>query len=495
MDGISKRFGTVQALDNVSLKVRPGTIHALLGENGAGKSTLMKILFGIYRRDEGSVNFLGNPINFSGPHEALKNGISMVHQELDLVPERTVMENIWLGRYPKKGPFVDAKKMFNDTKELFDSMDIDIKPNTIIRQLSVSYKQLSEICKAISFESKILVMDEPTSSLTEKEVDKLVDILNKLRSQGCGIIYITHKLEEVQRIADEITVLRDGKLAHHGTIEQFDSNQIVTAMVGREMSEIFPPKDNVISDEIKLEVKDLVGEGHNTVKGVSLQLRKGEILGIAGLLGSRRTELVETIFGLRKIKSGEITIDGKKVDIRNVRNAIDHGIALVTEERKLNGVFLELNVMFNAGVTNINQKGTYRNFLKLLSTKKMAESAKWVIDTLKVKTPTHLARMGKLSGGNQQKVIIGRWLLLNPDILILDDPTRGIDVGAKFEIYQLIIDLAKQGKSIIMISSEMNELFGVTDRIVVMSNGYSTGSQIRGEYQQDEIFKLSAERL
>ena len=495
MQGISKRFGPVQALDDVKFQVRPGTIHALLGENGAGKSTLMKILFGIYQRDSGEIRLNGEPITFTGPHHALSNGISMVHQELDLVPDRTVMENIWLGRYPRNLLFINQKKMYQDTKELFDTMGIDIKPNTTVRNLSVSYKQLSEICKAISYESSIIVMDEPTSSLTEKEVDKLMGILSMLREQGRGVIYITHKLEEVRRIADDVTILRDGKFIQSGPVGEFDSNQIVSLMVGREMSDIFPPKNNVVSDEIKLEVKNLCGEGRNTVKNASFQLRKGEVLGIAGLLGSRRTELVETVFGLRKAQSGEVFLDGKKVSIKSAQQAIRHGIALVTEERKLNGVFLELSVIFNALISNLNQPGTYRNFLRLLCERKMAESAEWVIKTFRVKTPNHTIRMGKLSGGNQQKVIVGRWLLLNPDILILDDPTRGIDVGAKYEIYQLIIDLAKQGKSIIMISSEMNELFNVADRIVVMSNGYSTGCLDREDFQQDDIFKLSAQRL
>lgn len=496
MKNVSKLFGgVVQALDGVDFNVRPGTIHGLVGENGAGKSTLMKVLFGIHQKDTGEIKVKGKTVNFTGPHDALTNGISMVHQELDLVPDRTVMENIWLGRFPKKFFLIDKKKMYQDTKDLFDMMEVNIKPDAIVRHLPVSSRQITEICKAISYNSDIIVMDEPTSSLTENEVDKLMDILNTLREQGRGVVYISHKLDEVKRITDDITVLRDGMMVSNGLTKDYEINDIISHMVGRDMDQIFPPKTNVVSDEVKLEVKNLSGAGTHTIKDVSFKLHKGEILGFAGLLGSRRTELVETLFGLRKVESGEIYLEGKKVSVKSVRSAIKKGFALVTEERKLNGVFLGLSVGFNSLITNLNEFGTYRSSIRLLSNKKMGDAAKWVIDTLGVRTPSQHERIGKLSGGNQQKVVIGRWLLLDPDILILDDPTRGVDVGAKYEIYQLINDLAKQGKSIIMTSSEMNELFGVADRIVVMSNGYSTGDLKREEYQQDKVFKLSAERL
>jgi methyl-galactoside transport system ATP-binding protein len=496
MKQISKLFGgVVQALDTVDFSVRPGTIHGLVGENGAGKSTLMKILFGMHQKDSGEIKLNEKTVNFSGPYDALTSGISMVHQELDLVPERTVMENIWLGRFPKKFFLIDKKKMYRDTKELFDMMDVNIKPDAIVSHLPVSSRQITEICKAVSYDSNIIVMDEPTSSLTEKEVDKLMGILKTLREQGRGVVYISHKLDEIKHITDDITILRDGKMVNAGLTKDYEINDIISHMVGRDMEHIFPEKTNVVSHEVKLEVKNLSGMGKNTIKDVSFKLHKGEILGLAGLLGSRRTELVETLFGLRKAESGEIYLEGKKISVKSAKQAIKNGFALVTEERKLNGVFLGLSVGFNALITNLNQFGTYRNPVHLLNNKKMNESAKWVINTLGVRTPNQYERIGKLSGGNQQKVIIGRWLLLDPDILILDDPTRGVDVGAKYEIYQLINDLAKQGKSIIITSSEMNELFGVADRIVVMSNGYSTGSLKREEYQQDTVFKLSAERL
>ncbi|HWR24277.1 MAG TPA: sugar ABC transporter ATP-binding protein [Feifaniaceae bacterium] len=494
MENISKCFGAVKALDRVSLLVRPGTIHALVGENGAGKSTLMNILFGIHARDEGEIWLKGNAVSFVGPYDALLHGISMVHQELDQVPERTVMENIWLGRYPTRHLLVDHAKMYKDTKEIFDRMDVSIKPDAPVRSLPVSLRQMAEIGKAISYDSEIIVMDEPTSSLTEKEVDKLMQILDILRAQGHGIIFITHKLEEVKRIADDITVMRDGRHIVTAPVKEYSINQIVAQMVGREMDKLYPPKDNV-PGEVMLEVKNLKGVGKNTIKDVSFTLRKGEILGVAGLLGSRRTELVETLFGLRKVESGEVLLNGKHIAVKTPQQAIRRGFALVTEERKLDGVYANLSILFNALITKLNRKGTCRNRILLLSRKKMREDAKWVVEQLRVKTPSPFVKMCKLSGGNQQKVIIGRWLLMNPDILMLDDPTRGIDVGAKYEIYQFIINLAKEGKSIIMISSEMPELFGIADRVMVLSNGYTTGCIERSELRQDEIFMLSALKL
>ncbi|OQB24369.1 MAG: Galactose/methyl galactoside import ATP-binding protein MglA [Firmicutes bacterium ADurb.Bin182] len=494
MEHICKSFGVVKALDDVTFTVRPGTVHALVGENGAGKSTLMNVLFGIHQRDSGEIWLKDKTVCCANPHDALMHGISMVHQELDQVSERTVMENIWLGRYPARLMLVDHKKMYHDTKKIFESMGVDIDPKATVKNLPVSYRQMAEIAKAISYNSDIIVMDEPTSSLTEKEVDKLMQLMNIIRGQGRGIIFITHKLDEVKRIADDITIMRDGKRIWTGDVKEYDINQIVSLMVGREMDNLYPPKDNV-PEETVLEVRNLKGMGKNAVKDVSFKLRKGEILGIAGLLGSRRTELVETIFGLRPIESGEILLNGKPIVNKSPQQAIKNGFALVTEERKFNGNFPGMSVLFNALITKFNRRGAYRNNLNLLSSKKMAKDAQWVIDTLRVKTPGSAIKMSKLSGGNQQKVIIGRWLLLNPDILLLDDPTRGIDVGAKYEIYQFIINLAKQGKSIIMISSDMSELFGVADRVMVMSNGYETGCLDRSELNQETIFKLSAQRL
>lgn len=491
MKNVSKSFPGVKALDKANLTVKPHSVHALMGENGAGKSTLLKCLFGIYAKDEGDILFLGKPVNFKTSKEALENGISMVHQELNLVKQVSVMDNLWLGRYPLKGPFVDHDKMYRDTKTIFDELDIDVDPRDKVAKLSVSQMQMIEIAKAFSYNAKIVIMDEPTSSLSEKEVEHLFKIIQKLKDRGCGIIYISHKMDEIFKICDEITILRDGKWVNTVAIKDTTMEQIVSMMVGRELTQRFPEKTNTPKETV-LVVEHLTAKNQPSIQDVSFELRKGEVLGIAGLVGAKRTDIVETLFGVREKSGGTITLNGKAVNNRNAFEAINNGFALVTEERRSTGIYANLSIEFNSLISNMK---SYLGKLGLLSNKKMKSDTQWVIDAMNVKTPSHQTSIGSLSGGNQQKVIIGRWLLTQPEILMLDEPTRGIDIGAKFEIYQLILDLANKDKGIIMISSEMPELLGVTDRILVMSNGKVAGIVETAKTSQEEILQLAAKYL
>ena len=491
MENISKEFPGVKALDNVQLKLRPGTVHALMGENGAGKSTLMKCLFGIYEKNTGKILLDGVEVNFKSTKEALENGVSMVHQELNQVLQRNVLDNIWLGRYPMKGFFVDEKKMYNDTINIFKDLDIKVDPRKKVADLPIAERQMIEIAKAVSYKSKVIVMDEPTSSLTEKEVEHLFRIIKKLKESGVGIIYISHKMEEIKMISDEITILRDGKWISTNDVSKISTEQIISMMVGRDLTERFPKKDNTVKEMI-LEVKNLTALNQPSIQDVSFELYKGEILGIAGLVGSKRTEIVETIFGIRPKEKGEIILNGKTVKNKNPEDAIKNGFALVTEERRSTGIFSMLDIAFNSVISNLDR---YKNKFKLLKNKDIEKDTKWIVDSMRVKTPSYSTKIGSLSGGNQQKVIIGRWLLTEPEVLMLDEPTRGIDVLAKYEIYQLMIDLAKKDKGIIMISSEMPELLGVTDRILVMSNGRVAGVVKTSETNQEEIMELSAKYL
>lgn len=492
MDNISKEFPGVKALDGVNLKVRPYSVHALMGENGAGKSTLMKCLFGIYKKDTGNILLDGKEINFTSAKEALDNGVSMVHQELNQVTQRNVLDNIWLGRFPMKGIFVDEKKMYDDTVAIFKDLDINVDPRQKVADLSISQRQMIEIAKAVSYNSRIIVMDEPTSSLTENEVQHLFRIIKKLREKGCGIVYISHKMEEIKEICDDITIMRDGKWVATDSVAKLTTDQIINMMVGRDLTNRFPPKDNEIK-EVILKIENLSALRQPSVKEACFELHKGEILGVAGLVGSKRTDIVETIFGIRDKASGKIIINGKEVENKTPGEAIKNGFALVTEERRATGIFSMLDIKVNSIISNID---SYKSkALGLLDNKKMSEDTKWVVDSMRVKTPSQKTPIGSLSGGNQQKVILGRWLLTEPDVLMLDEPTRGIDVGAKYEIYQLMIDLAKKDKGIIMISSEMPELLGVTDRILVMSNGRVAGIVNTKETTQEEILALSAKYL
>ena len=487
MHGISKEFPGVKALDNVDLVVRPGTVHALMGENGAGKSTLMKCLFGIYKQDGGEIRIDGQSVHFTGPKNAMENGVAMVHQELNQVLQRSVMENIWLGRFPKQGGLVSHKVMFEETKKVFDDLDIPVNPKTIIGKLSVSQRQMVEIAKAVSYNAKILVLDEPTSSLTQEEVEHLFVIINKLRAKGVAMVYISHKMEEILRISDEVTIMRDGQWIATEYASGLTTDKIIKLMVGRDLTELFPPKTNVPGDVV-MEVKNLTGKYMPSCIDVSFNLHKGEILGVAGLVGSRRTELLETIFGIAHHDKGEILKDGKPIQNKTPKDAIANGFAMLTEERRATGIFGGMSILFNSVIANIKN---YRNGI-LLSNATMKTDTQWVIESMRVKTPSQKTHIRSLSGGNQQKVIIGRWLLTKPEILLLDEPTRGIDVGAKYEIYQLIINLANEGKSVIVVSSEMPELLGICDRIMVMSNGHLAGTLDIKDANQEEIMRLAA---
>ena len=488
MRGITKEFPGVKALDGVSLTVRPGTVHALMGENGAGKSTLMKCLFGIYAKDSGTITLDGREVNFKSSKEAMENGVAMVHQELNQALTRTVTDNLWLGRYPKVGGImVSESTMRKRTKEIFDQLEVHVDPKAIMSTLPVSQRQMVEIAKAVSYNAKVIVFDEPTSSLTETEVEHLFRIINMLRDKGCGIIYISHKMEEILRISDDVTIMRDGQWVATRPASELTMNEIIRLMVGRELTNRFPPKDNVPGEAI-LEVENLSGK-YTRLKEASFQLRKGEILGIAGLDGSGRTEVLENLFGSMTKGSGTIRLHGKEIKNRNPRESIKNGFALLTEERRATGIFGIRDILDNTVISNLK---SYLIGGICLSDKKMREDTDWAIQAMRIKTPSQKTQIRSLSGGNQQKVIIGRWLLTKPEVLLLDEPTRGIDVGAKYEIYQLIIDLAKEGKGVIMVSSEMPELLGVCDRILVMSGGILAGEVDAKNTSQEEILTLAA---
>lgn len=491
MQGIEKAFPGVKALDGVGLQLRRGTVHALMGENGAGKSTLMKCLFGIYRKDAGKIVLDGNSVEFEDTKHALLSGVAMVHQELIQVQSTRVMDNIWLGRFPMKGLFIDEDKMYKDTLAIFNQLDIQIDPKRRIGDMQVSEKQMVEIAKAVSYDSKVLVMDEPTSSLTEKEVSHLFKIIRSLKAKGVGIVYISHKMEELAQIADDVTIFRDGKWIATRPVAEITTDEIINLMVGRDLTNRFPPKTNTPQGKL-LEVKDLTAKYQPSIKEVSFDLRQGEILGVAGLVGSRRTDVLEALFGMRTLEKGSLIKHGRALVNKNPRRAIKNGFALVTEERRETGIFAELDIRFNATLANLD---SYKRLLVLLNGKTINKDTDWVIDSMRVKTPSKQTKIQSLSGGNQQKVIVGRWLLTEPDVLLLDEPTRGIDVGAKYEIYQLMIDLANTGKGIIMVSSEMPELLGVTDRILVMSDGRLAGIVETKATNQEEIMRLAAKFL
>jgi methyl-galactoside transport system ATP-binding protein len=492
MNGISKSFPGVLALDDVTVKVRPGTVHALMGENGAGKSTLMKCLFGIYSVDQGEILLDGKKVVFSNSRQALDHGISMIHQELLSIPSRSVMENLWLGRFPMMGfgpfKFINHHRMYEESKKLFAELRIDIDPKKWVRDLSVSKAQSVEIAKAVSYNAKVIIMDEPTSSLTEHEVSHLFEIIRKLRDQGVAIIYISHKLEEILTISDEVSIMRDGKSVGTYHAKELTTDLIINLMVGRDLTHRFPPRSNVPGDVV-MRVENLTSAERHSFRDVSFELRKGEILGVGGLVGAKRTELIESIFGLRPVASGVIRIDGKPEKIGNPIRAKKLKIALLTEERRATGIFPMLSVKDNMLIANI---GKYIRF-GLLNEKRGSVDTRRSIEVLRVKTPGERTRIRDLSGGNQQKVLIARWLLTEPDILILDEPTRGIDVGAKYEIYTLITDLAQRGKSIIMISSEMPELLGLSDRIMVMCEGRMTGILDGKDATQEKIMTLATQ--
>ncbi|MFN8492835.1 MAG: sugar ABC transporter ATP-binding protein [Caldilineaceae bacterium] len=485
MENISKAFPGVKALSDVQLTVHRGTVHALMGENGAGKSTLMKVLIGMYTLDSGTITFQGKPVQIPDTETALKLGISMIHQELSPVPYMTVAENIFLGREPL-GRFglIDKRKLIADTQALLDRLEIKLNPTTLMKNLSVASTQMVEIAKAISYDASLIIMDEPTSAITEREVDHLFRMIRVLKEKGVAIIYITHKMDEVFQIADEITVFRDGK--HIATVPaaQTNKNSLIAMMVGRELTSIFPKEDAPIG-EVILSVRNLTRKG--IVHDVSFDLRRGEILGLAGLMGAGRTEVIEGIFGIKKIDAGEIIVKGKKVQIKAPADAIRHGMALLTEDRKLTGIMGVLPVRDNimiASLRNYEHRGFLNNRL-------INETCNREKGRLDIKTPSMDQLIKLLSGGNQQKVLVSRWLLTVPDILILDEPTRGIDVGAKSEIHRLMSKLAQEGKAIIMISSELPEILGMSDRVLVMHEGRVGGEFARQDATQENIMRAA----
>ena len=486
LKGICKSFPGVKALDNVQLSVRPGTVHALMGENGAGKSTLMKCLFGIYKMDAGEIYLDGEKIDIKDPDDAMSKGIAMVHQELQPVLARSVGENLFLGRFPTKnyGPLkvIDHKKMYEDTKMWLDEVGMDFDPKAQLGSLSIGQMQSVEIAKAVSHQAKVVIFDEPTSSLSDKEVDALFRIMNDLRSKGVAMIYISHKMDEIKRIADDITVMRDGGYVGTWPAAEMTTEQIIAKMVGRELTNIYPPKNDTKAGEVLLDVRGYSSIHDRSFQDCSFTLRRGEILGFGGLVGAQRTELMEGIFGMRHIKSGEVYIKGKKMNIKRPQDAIRGGIGMITEDRRGTGILGCLSIADNVSISSLDQ---YLHYGIKLNKKKIEQLVKDNVAKLSIKTPSSKTLIQSLSGGNQQKVLISRWLANNPDILIMDEPTRGIDVGAKYEIYQIMIDLAKQGKGIIMISSEMPELIGMSNRILVMCNGHITG-EVQGEEATQE---------
>ncbi|MCI8879032.1 MAG: sugar ABC transporter ATP-binding protein [Oscillospiraceae bacterium] len=494
MRGVCKSFPGVKALDHAQLHLRPGTVHALMGENGAGKSTLMKCMFGIYKMDEGEIIFEGQKVSIADPLEALKMGIAMVHQELQPIPARTVGENIFLGRYPMKKalgfiPIVDHKKMYEDTAALLKKVRMDFDPRQMLGELSVSQMQSVEIAKAVSANCKVLILDEPTSSLTQNEVEALFRIVEDLKSEGVSIVYISHKMDEILRISDEVTIMRDGQYIGTWPAKELTTDSIITKMVGRELTNLFPQRENK-PGEVVFRVEDFTSINPKSFRNVNFELRKGEILGVGGLVGAQRTELMEGLFGIRSHTTGRITYKGKEMRINRPKDAIDQGVAMLTEDRRATGILGVLSVADNISVASLKQ---YLDFHVCINDRKVEQLVQDNVAKMNIKTPSSKTQIKSLSGGNQQKVLIGRWLANDPDVLILDEPTRGIDVGAKYEIYCIIAELAKQGKSIIMISSEMSELIGMSDRVMVMCDGRVTGFIDGQDATQENIMELATQ--
>ncbi len=494
MTGVCKAFPGVKALDNVELKLRPGKVHALMGENGAGKSTLMKCMFGIYKMDQGQILMDGQPVTISDPMDALSKGIAMVHQELQPIPARTVGENIFLGRYPMKKalgfiPMVDHAKMYADTANLLKRVRMNFDPKQKVGELSVSQMQSVEIAKAVSANCRVLILDEPTSSLTANEVEALFRIIEDLKAEGVAIVYISHKMDEILRIADEVSIMRDGKYIGTWEAGELTTEKIITRMVGRELTNLYPKRENT-PGEVVFEVKDFTSINPRSFRNVSFQLRKGEILGVGGLVGAQRTELMEGLFGIRSHTTGQIFYKGKELTITRPKDAIDQGVAMLTEDRRGSGIMGVLSVADNISIASLNR---YLDHGCFINGKKVEQLVQDNVQKMNIKTPSSKTLIKSLSGGNQQKVLVGRWLANNPDVLILDEPTRGIDVGAKYEIYCIIADLAKEGKSIIMISSEMSELIGMSDRIMVMCDGRVTGFVEGNEATQENIMTYATQ--
>jgi ribose transport system ATP-binding protein len=485
MKNIHKSFPGVYALNAVDFELKAGEVHALLGENGAGKSTLIKVLGGIYTADQGDIFIEGKKVDIKGVKSAQESGISIIHQELVLVPHMTVAENIFLGREPMLGMFVNSMKMYEEAQELLDAYDTKINSKTLVGKLTIAQQQMVEIVKAISYHSKILVMDEPTSSISDKEVKFLFDTMRALTAKGVGIIYISHKMSELEEVCDRVTVMRDGTYIGTKVVKETTKDQLISMMVGRELKNYYT-RDYLEQGEVLLKCENI--SDHNMVNGASFELKKGEIVGFAGLVGAGRSELMKCIFGLTKEYSGDIYIEGKKSMIKSPSDAIKYGIALVPEDRKVEGLYQVQSVKFNSTIEVL------QDFMKgiAVNSQKEDEITQKYIDMMSTKTPSRNQLISKLSGGNQQKVMIGRWLATSPKILILDEPTRGVDVGAKSEIYAIMNRLVKTGMSIIMISSEMPEIINMSDRIYVMCGGKVTGCLQHEEVTQEKIMTLAA---
>lgn len=486
-EGISKQFPGVKALNKVGIKIKAGSVHALMGENGAGKSTLMKCLIGIYHPDEGTIKVRGETVTFNDTLDALHAGIAMIHQELNLVPHMTVAENIWLGREPVQYGFVNHDLLNSKTQDLLQHLNIKLKPNMMVGELNIASQQMVEIAKAVSYDADVLIMDEPTSALTEGEVFHLFAIIKELKEQGKGIIYISHKMDEIFEITDEVSIFRDGLFVATDKTENLTKQSLITMMVGRELTHMFPKFNNNIGEEV-LKVSALRRDG--LFRDISFSVKRGEILGVAGLVGAGRSEVMESLFGMHPADGGEIFIEGLPVNIDSPSKAIEQGLAFLTEDRKKSGLFLVLSVVENMSIVNLSE---YINKKGFVSHGQMAQDCMEQIKKLNIKTPTMDQIINNLSGGNQQKVLIARWLLAQPKILILDEPTRGIDVGAKSEIYRLISELANRGVAIILVSSELPEIIGMSDRVMVMHGGHITGILDKQDANQEKIMALASE--
>ncbi|MFU0832347.1 MAG: ABC transporter, ATP-binding protein [Oscillospiraceae bacterium] len=490
MKGIDKSFPGVHALDHVDLELRKGEVLALMGENGAGKSTLMKVLTGIYKKDSGTITYEGREVEFNNPRQAQDAGIVIVHQELNMIGHLTVAQNIFIGREPRSGPIIDDAKMNADAKKLFDQLNIDIDPRETMNRLTVGKQQMCEIAKAISHQAKVIVFDEPTAALTDAEIEQLFKIIRDLREKQLGIIYISHRMDEINRITDRVTVMRDG--CYVGTLitKECTKDDIINMMVGRVIYETPKTESKVKPDApVVLKVEHL--NAGRMVQDVSFELRKGEILGVAGLMGAGRTEMARALFGADPKDSGDIYINGKKVDIRTPQQAVAAGLSYLSEDRKRYGLVLKKNLFENSTLTCLQNYCKGGCFINKQAERKVTQE---YVEKLKIKTPGVDQLVVNLSGGNQQKVIIGKWLIGDADILIFDEPTRGIDVGAKQEIYELMNQLAEQGKSIIMISSEMAEILRMSDRIIVMCEGKITGELGIEEATQAKVMHLATLR-
>lgn len=494
LKNVSKSFPGVKALDGVQLNLRPGSVLALMGENGAGKSTLMKCLFGIYHMDEGEIYIDGQKVEIKDPDDAMAKGVAMVHQELQPVPARSIAENMYLGRFPvhKYGPLqvIDHKTMVEESKKWLGQLGLDFDPNALLGSLSIGQMQCVEIAKAVSHNAKVIIFDEPTSSLSDKEVEFLFRIMNQLRDQGVSMIYISHKMDEIKRIADDVEIMRDGHYIGTWPAKELSIDDIITKMVGRELTEVYPEAKHEIGDVI-LECEDICSIHERSFQHVSFNVRKGEIVGFGGLVGAQRTELMEAIFGIRRIASGTIKKNGKVITNRKPSDAMKNGFGMITENRRETGIVACLSIKDNVGITIYNKHLKYGFVLDHPAINKIVDDS---IKQLSIKTPSMQQQIGNLSGGNQQKVIVAKWLANDPDILIMDEPTRGIDIGAKHEIYEIMETLAEQGKAIIMISSEMAELIGMSDRIYVMSEGKLKGEITdRSEMTQEKIMGYAAQ--